>query len=72
MGHFSDINAYDLSKDLDFVSWDNYPDNQWGTSEYEYVSMAHENYAWCERTKTFVVMEEQQVLPVGTFRLQRR
>lgn len=58
MGHFSDINAYDLSHDLDFVSWDNYPDNQWGTSEYEYVSMAHENMRGA-KDKGFVVMEEQ-------------
>lgn len=58
MGHFSDINSYDLSKDLDFVSWDNYPDNQWGTSEYEYVSMAHENMRGA-KNKNFVVMEEQ-------------
>ncbi len=58
MGHFSDISAYDLSKDLDFVSWDNYPDNQWGTSEYEYVSMAHENMRGA-KNKNFVVMEEQ-------------
>lgn len=58
MGHFSDIDAYDLSRDLDFVSWDNYPDNQWGTSEYEYVSMAHENMHGA-KNKNFVVMEEQ-------------
>lgn len=58
MGHFSDIDAYDLSHDLDFVSWDNYPDNQWGTSEYEYVSMAHENMRGA-KNKNFVVMEEQ-------------
>lgn len=58
MGHFSDISAYDLSADLDFVSWDNYPDNQWGTSEYEYVSMAHENMRGA-KDKNFVVMEEQ-------------
>lgn len=58
MGHFSDIDYYDLSKDLDFVSWDNYPDNQWGGSEYEYVSMAHENMRGV-KNKNFVVMEEQ-------------
>lgn len=58
MGHFSDISAYDLSADLDFVSWDNYPDNQWGGSEYEYVSMAHENMRGA-KNKNFVVMEEQ-------------
>lgn len=58
MGHFSDISAYDLSRDLDFVSWDNYPDNQWGDSEYEYVSMAHENMRGA-KNKNFIVMEEQ-------------
>lgn len=58
MGHFSDIDYYDLSADLDFVSWDNYPDNQWGGSEYEYVSMAHENMRGV-KNKNFIVMEEQ-------------
>ncbi len=58
MGHFSDINYYDLSKDLDFVAWDNYPDNQWGDSEYEYVSMAHENMRGL-KDKNFIVMEEE-------------
>ena len=58
MGHFSDIDYYELSKDLDFVSWDNYPDNQWGDSEYEYVSMAHEIMRGV-KDKNFVVMEEE-------------
>lgn len=58
MGHFSDINYYDLAKDLDFVSWDNYPDNQWGDSSYEYVSMAHETMRGM-KNQNFVVMEEQ-------------
>ncbi len=58
MGHFSDIDYYNLAKDLDFVSWDNYPDNQWGSSEYEYVSMAHEVMRGV-KDKNFIVMEEQ-------------
>ncbi len=58
MGHFSDIDYYDLAEGLDFVSWDNYPDNQWGSSEYEYVSMAHENMRGV-KNKNFIVMEEQ-------------
>lgn len=58
MGHFSDINYYDLARDLDFVSWDNYPDNQWGSSEYEYVSMAHETMRGV-KNKNFVVAEHQ-------------
>jgi len=58
MGHFSDIDYYKLAEGLDFVSWDNYPDTQWGASEYEYVSMAHENMRGL-KNKNFVVMEEQ-------------
>ena len=58
MGHFSDLDYYDLGRDLDFVSWDNYPDNQWGTSEYAYVSMAHENMRGI-KNKNFIVSEEQ-------------
>lgn len=58
MGHFSDIDYYKLGEKLDYVSWDNYPDNQWGSSEYSYVSMAHENMRGI-KNKNFVVMEEQ-------------
>lgn len=58
MGHFSDINYYDLAEKLDIVSWDNYPDNQWGNSEHEYVSMAHELMRGV-KNKNFWVMEEQ-------------
>ncbi len=42
MGHFADIDYYDLAADLDFVSWDNYPANQWGRSQAGSTSMAHD------------------------------
>lgn len=58
MGHFSDLDYYDLAKDLDFVAWDNYPDNQWGSSEYEYVAMAHENMRGL-KNQNFIVAEEE-------------
>lgn len=58
MGHFADIDYYKLAGELDFVSWDNYPDNQWGDSEYEYVSMAHETMRGV-KNKNFIVAEEQ-------------
>lgn len=58
MGHFSDIDYYKLGKRLDVVSWDNYPDNQWGDSEHEYVSMAHELMRGA-KDQNFWVMEEQ-------------
>ncbi len=58
MGHFADIDYYNLAKDLDFVAWDNYPDNQWGSSEYEYVSMAHEIMRGV-KNRNFIVAEQQ-------------
>ncbi|MGN0182371.1 MAG: beta-galactosidase, partial [Candidatus Ornithomonoglobus sp.] len=58
MGHFSDIDYYKLANDLDFVAWDNYPDNQWGDSEYEYVSMAHETMRGV-KNKNFIIAEQQ-------------
>lgn len=58
MGHFSDIDYYRLAESLDFVAWDNYPDNQWGSSEYEYVSMAHETMRGI-KNKNFIVAEQQ-------------
>ena len=47
MGHFSDLDYYD-----------NYPDNQWGDSEYEYVSMAHENM-YGLKNNNFIVAEQE-------------
>ena len=58
MGHFSDIDYYKLAKTLDFVAWDNYPENQWGSSDYEYVSMAHENMRGV-KDKNFIIAEEE-------------
>lgn len=58
MGHFSDIDYYKLSAPLDVASWDNYPDNQWGDSDFEYVSMAHELMRGV-KDKNFWVMEEE-------------
>lgn len=58
MGHFSDIDYYKLAEPIDVVSWDNYPENQWGGSEYEYVSMAHEIMRGA-KDRNFWVMEEE-------------
>ncbi len=58
MGHFSDIDYYKLGKSLDYVSWDNYPDNQWGQNDYLTNAMAHE-LMYGIKKQNFVVMEEQ-------------
>lgn len=58
MGHASDLDYYKLAEDLDFVEWDNYPENQWGSSEYEYVSMANEIMRGV-KNRNFIVAEQQ-------------
>ena len=58
MGHASDINLYRLGEKLDYVSWDNYPRDQWGCPDVPWVAMAHE-IMYGIKNKNFVVMEEQ-------------
>lgn len=58
MGHFSDVDYFGLAKDLDFVSWDNYPTNQWGTSDCRSTAFAHDIMRGTGK-KNFWVMEEQ-------------
>ena len=67
MGHFSDIDYYQLGKKLDYVSWDNYPRDQWGSPEESWVSMAHE-IMYGVKNQNFVVME-QQAGPCGWDRM---
>ena len=54
MGNFADIDYYDLGKDIDFVSWDNYP----ATADYRLVSMAHDIMRGIKESN-FWVMEQQ-------------
>ncbi|MCR4903056.1 MAG: beta-galactosidase [Butyrivibrio sp.] len=58
MGHFADIDYYNLAKDLDYITWDNYPQDQWNVQEHEHVSMAHEIMRGL-KNQNFVVTEEQ-------------
>lgn len=58
MGHFSEIDYYTLGKDLDFVSWDNYPNNMWEKSSYKSISMAHDLMRGI-KNKNFWMMEQQ-------------
>ncbi len=58
MGHFSDLDYYELGKSLDVVSWDNYIDNQWNHNTYENTAMAHELMRGV-KNKNFWVMEQQ-------------
>lgn len=58
MGHFEEIDYFDLAKDLDFVSWDNYPKMPWNRSDYESVSMAHDLMRGV-KNQNFWVMEQQ-------------
>ena len=60
MGHFPEIDYFKLGKDLDFVSWDNYPRNQWRIdgSDFREVAMAHDLMRGV-KDKGFWVMEQQ-------------
>lgn len=58
MGHFPEIDYFDLGENLDFVSWDNYPKNQWGADNYPTIAMAHDLMRGI-KNKNFWVMEQQ-------------
>lgn len=58
MGHFSELDYFDLGKDFDFISWDCYPNNMWGKSELTQVSMAHDLMRGI-KNKNYWMMEQQ-------------
>lgn len=58
MGHYSELDYHKLGEDLDFISWDNYPNNMWKKSAYRSVSMAHDLMRGIKR-KNFWMMEQQ-------------
>lgn len=58
MGHFSELDYFDLGKDLDFICWDNYPNNMWGKSDHHTVGMAHDLMRGIKQ-KNFWMMEQQ-------------
>ncbi len=58
MGHFSELDYFELGKELDFVSWDCYPNNLWGKSNYLHVAMAHDLMRGI-KNKNFWIMEQQ-------------
>jgi len=64
MGHAPDIDYYALAKELDFVSWDNYPLFPFGKNDYRQDAMAHDLMR-SVRHDNFWVMEHQSG-PSGT------
>lgn len=58
MGHFDQIDYFNAGKDLDFVSWDNYPSFQWGKDSYKSIAMAHDLMRGV-KNQNFWVMEQQ-------------
>ena len=63
MGHYSEIDYFDLGKDLDFISWDNYPDNMWAKASYQNISMGHDLMRGIKNGNFW--MMEQQSGPCG-------
>ena len=58
MGHYGEINYFDLGRDIDFVSWDCYPCDMWNSHHYLDVSMAHDLMRGV-KNQNFWVMEQQ-------------
>ncbi|MCX7709877.1 MAG: beta-galactosidase [Clostridia bacterium] len=58
MEHFNQLDYYNLGKDLDFISWDNYVVYEWGNKAYETTAMAHDVIRGIKE-KNFWVMEQQ-------------
>ena len=58
MGHFDQLDAFELASPLDFVSWDNYVSYQWGQRQPWDVAMAHDLMRGLKE-QNFWVMEQQ-------------
>lgn len=58
MVQYGELDYYNLGKDLDFISLDNYPNLAWRKSSYSRISMAHD-HTRCIKNKNFWLMEQQ-------------
>lgn len=63
MGYFSEIDYYKLAENLDFVSWDNYLDTQWGCAYPVNGSFGHTMMRSLKKAPIWVM--EQQSGPCG-------
>jgi beta-galactosidase len=63
MGFHATLDYYDLGKDLDFISWDNYPNHQWSRAPYESVAMQADQMRGIKQQNIWVM--EQQSGPCG-------
>ena len=69
MGHFGEINYFDLGNNLDFVSWDCYPKDMWTDHNYLDTAMAHDLMRGIKNSPFWVT--EQQSGPCGWQYLSR-
>jgi beta-galactosidase len=63
MGHFSELDYFDLGKELDFISWDCYPNHMWSKSSYTHIAMAHDLMRGVKNQNYWIM--EQQSGPCG-------
>ena len=63
MGHFGELDYFDLGRNLDFVSWDCYPEDMWYKRPPENCAMAHDLMRGVKRQNFW--MMEQQCGPCG-------
>jgi beta-galactosidase len=67
MSYYSELDYFKLAADLDFVSWDNYPDTQWGRGYAKDTSMHHALMRSLKKQPMWVM--EQQSGPCGWSRM---
>ena len=58
MGSYAELNTFDLVKNLDFASWDNYPGPANESGQWHVASLAHDTVRGL-KNKPFWVMEQQ-------------
>lgn len=63
MGHFQEIDYFELGKDLDFVSWDSYPGGPWPGNSHQCTSMQNDLMRGIKNLNFWIM--EQQSGPCG-------
>lgn len=62
MGFYNAVDYFVLGRNLDFISWDNYPGNMWGSGK---AAGAAADYMRSIKHKPFMVMEQRSGLTGG-------
>ncbi|SFB27326.1 beta-galactosidase [Cohnella sp. OV330] len=67
MGYFAEVDAYKLAGQLDFASWDNYPNLHFDEKADPLNPAVQHDMTWGLKRQPFWVMEQQSGSPGGNF-----